>query len=111
MLISNRGMDAFILSCPLQTLTKICTQGIAQNLFEGTVGPAMVNVVLASPRGRAQHHPVRRAIASSAETGGIDKGLQKIERMPVHLLPIPTQPASRAGQNVRCCMRIGYPRQ
>src|SRR5919202_2024605 len=68
-------------------------------------------IVLSAPSGPSQNNPVRRAVASAAKALGVDKGLHKPDRVPVHLFPVTRQRCRHAAENVRGQMRHLNPGQ
>ena len=91
-------------------LAKPLRQRIAQNLFDRPVRHVAVGLLAASRR-LAQHHPVGRAVTGAAESLRIHERLQKVDRMPVHPLPVVGDPRRHPAQNVRRQMLHPNPRQ
>ena len=66
---------------------------------------------VAPPAGLPQNDPVRREVTGAPVAGGIDKRLQKTDRMPVELLPIMWQLACHTSQHMRCQVWHLHPRR
>ena len=85
-------------------------QRIPQNLFDRSVRHIAVGLFAASRR-LTKQHPVGRSVTGSTESLGIHEGLQKVNRMPVHPLPVIGDPRRHAAENVRRQMFDPDPRQ
>ena len=93
-----------------EQFAKPLRQRISQNLFDRPVRHVAVGLLAASRR-LAQQHPVGRAVTGSAESLRIHERLQKVNRMPVHPLPVVGDPRRHAAQNVRRQVLHPHPRQ
>src|SRR5664279_1667141 len=98
-----------VILLPEQFAKPLC-QSISQNLFDRPVRYVTVGLFAASRR-LAKQHPVGRAVASSAESLRVHERLKKINRMPVHALPISGDAPRHAAQDMRCQVLDPDPRQ
>ena len=87
----------FLMLLPNQ-FAKPLRQWISQNLFDRAVRHVAVGL-LAAPRRLSEEHPVGRAVTGSAESFRIHEGFQKVNRMPVHSLPVIRDPRRHTAQN------------
>src|SRR5215831_12343478 len=76
---------------------------MSQNLFDRPVRHIAVGLLAASS-GLAHHHPVRRPVTGPPESLRVHERLQKVDRMPVHPLPVRADLRRHAAENVRSQM-------
>ena len=90
---------------------KMPGQGVEINIFGRLGGLDRVGPLPASPPSLSHAKPMARPITSPAKSPSLDKTLQQIDRMPVLVLPILTQPPGHLAQKVAGQAGDSDPRQ
>ena len=91
-----------------QMVPEVLGERIAPDGFDGSIDS--IGMVIVSPSGgSAQINPVCRLIAGASKPFGIDKGLQKIDRMMVAFLPVSGKTSGHLAQKIRGQIRDSDP--